>query len=79
MDNYMKTFKDSHAKYLIVTHAVPGQGGHHHVNCQDEDYWFDAFGKYGFTHDKELTQHFREASTMKKPFVATTGLVFKRD
>lgn len=78
MDNYMKTFKDSQAKYLIITHAVPGQGGHHHVNCQDKDYWFDAFGKHGFIYDRELTNQIREASTMKKPFIARTGLVFKR-
>jgi len=78
MDNYMSTFQDSKAKYLIVTHAVPGQAGHHHVNCQEEDYWLDAFKRYGFEYDETLTKQIREESTMKKPFVARTGLVFKR-
>lgn len=78
MDNYMSTFQDSKAKYLIVTHAVPGQAGHHHVNCQEEDYWLDAFKRYGFEYDEILTKQIREESTMKKPFVARTGLVFKR-
>ena len=78
MDNYMSTFQDSKAKYLIVTHAVPGQAGHHHVNCQKEDYWLDAFKRYGFEYDETLTKQIREESTMKKPFVARTGLVFKR-
>ncbi len=78
MDNYMSTFQDSKAKYLIVTHAVPGQAGHHHVNCQEEDYWLDAFKKYGFEYDETLTKQIRQKSTMKKPFVARTGLVFKR-
>jgi len=78
MDNYMSTFQDSKAKYLIVTHAVPGQAGHHHVNCQEKDYWLDAFKRYGFEYDETLTKQIREESTMKKPFVARTGLVFKR-
>ena len=78
MDNYMSTFQDSKAKYLIVTHAVPGQAGHHHVNCQEEGYWLDAFKRYGFEYDETLTKQIREESTMKKPFVARTGLVFKR-
>jgi hypothetical protein len=28
-------------KYLLMTHAVPGQKGWHHVNCQPSDYWIN--------------------------------------
>jgi len=26
-------------KYILMTHAVPNQDGHHHVNCQPSSYW----------------------------------------
>jgi hypothetical protein len=75
MSHYMETFQL--CNYLIVTHAVPGQAGHHHVNCQSEDYWIDAFDEFGFDYKSHLTQEIRNASTMVKPFIQRTGLVFK--
>lgn len=51
--NFMSAFK--RCKYACVTYAVPGQGGHHHVNCQNLPYWVDQFKKYGFRHDAEET------------------------
>ena len=35
--NFMETFKL--CKIVVVTHAYPGQGGHHHVNEQEKEYW----------------------------------------
>ena len=75
MSHYMETFQL--CNYLIVTHAVPGQAGHHHVNCQSVDYWIDAFDEFGFDYKSHLTQEIRNASTMVKPFIQRTGLVFK--
>jgi len=46
LDNFMQTFKA--CKYVATTHALPGQPGHHHVNCKNEEYWIDVFSKYGF-------------------------------
>lgn len=74
MDNYMPCF--THARYAIVTHAVPGQAGHHHVNCQTQEYWVDKFAEYDMIYDEGLTTDIRRASTMTKPFIARTGLVF---
>lgn len=33
---------------VAMTHALPGQPGHHHVNCKNADYWIKIFNEYGF-------------------------------
>ena len=43
-------------KYCVVTHGVPGQAGHHHVNCQPKEYWIDVFNKYGMHYDEAETE-----------------------
>ena len=68
-------------KYLIMTYAPPGHGGHHHVNENTEQYWIATLQKYGFTYDPVLTNQMRNASTMgtkkKHRFLQRTGLLFK--
>lgn len=46
-------------KLLVITYARPGQGGHHHVNEQDEDYWVEKMKMIGFVCDRALTLHAR--------------------
>jgi 2-polyprenyl-3-methyl-5-hydroxy-6-metoxy-1,4-benzoquinol methylase len=76
MDNYMADFKKG--KYVMITfNRGLKRAGHHHVNCQLEPYWVDAFERRGFIVDWEMTARVREASTMKREFVRDTGLVFK--
>jgi SAM-dependent methyltransferase len=72
--NYMPCF--TYARYAIVTHALPGQAGHHHVNCQLPEYWIDKFAQYGLHYSENLTEAIRDVSTMAKPFIKRTGLVF---
>jgi len=62
--NYMETYKL--CKYLIITHATPGQGGQHHVNEQLFEYWNYHFNQHGFEHSLELTAMIRENSTMRE-------------
>lgn len=52
-ENYLSCFDA--CRYVAITFAKPGQGGHHHVNCQPEEYWIDIFEKRGFTYDYEYT------------------------
>jgi len=33
--------------YIIISHAAPGQAGHHHVNCQDDTYWIENLKRVG--------------------------------
>lgn len=80
LDNFMKVFQQ--CKYVTITHALPGDRGHHHVNCKDDAYWIDVFGRYGFKHDYKLTNMLRSRSTMnldkkrKQQFFKRTGLFF---
>jgi SAM-dependent methyltransferase len=74
--NFFDTFKS--AKYLLITHAPPGQGGHHHVNEQPAEYWIEALEADGWEFDKETTDEVRKASTMSLFFMRENGLFFRR-
>ena len=76
-DRYMRAF--ARCKYVVATAAPPGYPGHHHVNCQPQEYWHKVFDKYGFDYDDAVTQRIRmQESTMQKPFMQTTGMFFRR-
>ena len=62
--NFIHTFKS--AKYVAMTYAEPGQGGHHHVNCQPEIYWIKKLEANGFIYDKENTEYLREFAKKDK-------------
>jgi hypothetical protein len=57
-ENFMKTF--SKCKVVAMTHAVPGQPGFHHVNCQPSEYWISKFKNYGFSYNEDLSKECRE-------------------
>ena len=79
--NYIDTMQ--HCKYLIITYAPPGWPGHHHVNCQPEEYWIDILAMHGLVYNKKRTTELRDKSTMnfpkkpKKAFVKNRGLFFE--
>jgi SAM-dependent methyltransferase len=72
MPYYMDSFKK--AKYVVCTYAVPGQWGHHHVNCQTMDYWKQKFSDYGFKFSATETLKLREASTMPAVHFKRSGM-----
>ena len=49
-------------KLAMVTHAVPGQPGHHHVNCQWSNYWIDLFDQVGLSCNVGLSLRSRAAA-----------------
>jgi hypothetical protein len=51
--NFMVTFQG--CRTVAMTYAMPGQAGHHHVNCQPGSYWVQAFRDYGFRFDEPAT------------------------
>jgi len=86
ISNYMDILK--RCKYVICTHALPEKGGHHHVNCQTEDYWIQKFKEFGMSFDPDITRRVKRCSTMAKKhfthktmpglsFLDLTGKVFK--
>lgn len=60
--NFLATF--ACAKHVLMTHAAPGQAGHHHVNCRPRDYWEGALAAIGFSFDATLTQVAREKAAL---------------
>jgi SAM-dependent methyltransferase len=73
MDNFIKTFSSS-SKYIFMTHALPGQRGYHHVNCQPAVYWVNKMYKIGFKIDLNLTMQAREIAA--HGYFQESGLVF---
>jgi hypothetical protein len=60
-----------------MTHGLPGQEGHHHVNCQPTEYWLKHLADRGF---KELSDDSKElqriASSTKAHHIKDTGMLF---
>ena len=46
----------ANGRVIAMTHAVPGQTGHHHVNCQPSSYWIDALETLGYRFLPEETE-----------------------
>jgi hypothetical protein len=44
------------APTVLFSAAVPGQGGHGHINCQPKQYWIDKFATRNYVVDSEATQ-----------------------
>jgi SAM-dependent methyltransferase len=66
---------------LLMTHAFPGQGGHHHVNCRPPEYWARMMSAAGFQLDPRLTATTRElARANGNPYnhYVRSGLAFRR-
>lgn len=72
MDNFLATFQC--AEMVAMTHAIPGQGGYHHVNCQEKGYWIDALKSIGHRYDAYLTDRARVLAG--QGYFAYTGLIF---
>jgi len=56
--NITETFKSG--KIVAFTHALPNQGGHHHVNCQGSNYWIIQMEFEGYEFLKKETQECRD-------------------
>ena len=79
--NYLPAFKA--ADLVLMTHALPGQGGHHHVNCRSSDYWQGAMAAIGYRLDPDLTATARRLATEETidpsaNYFARTGMAFRR-
>ena len=72
---YVETL--ANGRVVAMTHAVPGQGGYHHVNCQPQEYWIQKLSARGYTLSP-LNQMFREVSSRDATwnYFSKTGLVF---
>ncbi len=76
-DNWFATMKS--CRYVLMSHAVPGQGGHHHVNEQLADYWVSRFRFHGFDyrhHDSILITQTNDR--VRSPWGRPTLMLFER-
>jgi hypothetical protein len=77
--NFLATFVC--ADLVLMTHAEPGQQGHHHVNCQPAAYWRGVLAAVGYRLDADLTRKTRElAAHNTSPYnhYVRSGLAFAR-
>lgn len=45
---------------LLLSAALPGQGGHYHVNCQERRWWEEKFEKHDYLLDIETMAKIRD-------------------
>lgn len=74
--HYMATFRQ--CRHVCVTHAVPRQPGHHHVNCRDDTYWIKTFAAYGFRFDAAETTILRRTDRLNGSWGRNTLMLFHR-
>jgi len=74
-DNVVRSL--ANGKFIVMTHAVPNQDGHHHVNNQPPEYWIEKLAAYNCHPLWEDTYRIRNiAASERAVYLAETGLVF---
>lgn len=75
VDNFLDTL--ANGRVIAMTHALPGQTGHHHVNCQPHEYWIAHLAKRGYVLSPETNLCRQIAAKEGYPtFFQHAGLVF---
>ncbi|EGA8118254.1 TPA: hypothetical protein ACJGTR_004464 [Salmonella enterica subsp. enterica serovar Hvittingfoss] len=64
-------------RFILITHAVPGQGGYHHVNEQPAEYWINHLSRYSCELLEEDTMRVRRLAINDGAiYIAQNGLIF---
>jgi SAM-dependent methyltransferase len=78
LDHLMTTL--TQGRLVLMTHAVPGQKGYHHVNCQPSQYWIDHFDQRGYRLLQAESEQLRKlAGQDGGKHIARNGMLFVRD
>ena len=76
--NWLETVKG--CQWFLMCHAVPQQGGHHHVNEQYADYWIDKLAAVGYSYFPVISRQFQDTCKRKPaPWGRPTLMFFGRD
>lgn len=63
-------------RFIVMTNALPGQGGYHHVNEQPTEYWIENLRKYNCEVLVEDSNRIRQLARIDNAkYLAATGLV----
>ena len=75
--HYIETL--ANGRIVAMTHALPDQPGHHHVNCQPQEYWIDLMQHQGYALSPD-TALCREIAGREETFTyfQNSGLIFLR-
>lgn len=74
--NYMAAFQL--CRRAVVTHAEPGQYGHHHVQLKSTEWWISKFKEFGFECNREQTALLRRTDRWRASWGRRTLLVLER-
>lgn len=75
IDNLLKSL--ACGKFILMTNALPGQGGYHHVNEQPIEYWIDHLKKYNCEYMAEDTARIRRIAEQEGAvWMARTGTIY---
>lgn len=77
-EQYLANLLDTlcNGKIIVMTNALPGQGGYHHVNEQPTQYWIDHMAKRGCTVSLDDTNKIRDLAKHEGAMhIARTGMV----
>ena len=66
-------------RVILMTHALPGQTGYHHVNLKPMDYWVKHISERGFNLLQEDTNRIRAIARNERAiYMQNSGLLFHR-
>ena len=78
LDNLLTTL--CQGNYIFMTHAIPGQAGWHHVNCQESEYWISHLEKKNFNLLIEDSKIVQELAKKDGAFhIVRNGMIFKKN
>ncbi len=65
---------------IAMTHALPGQEGYHHVNCQPASYWIGHLEAFGYEFLPQQTQAAQDhiAAAGSWTYFIQSGLILRR-
>lgn len=66
-------------RIILMTHALPGQGGYHHVNLQPPEYWINHMATRGYSLLGEDTTRVRALAERDGAiYMQASGMIFCR-
>ena len=74
---FLDTITNFSSKDLIMSWAIPGQGGAGHLNEKPNEYIIGELAKRGFVHNEDGSDELRKFSSLK--WLRNTILVFSRE
>lgn len=75
--NFLATFQS--CKFILMTHALPGQGGFHHVNEQDSTYWANRMASENFRILQDDSDLFRSTFQPHERYGRNTLTLFEHE